>query len=191
MYIVLTIFLSIFSCTNNEIEMSNTVVPAEIVELEPLPIRTGERPETTPIIPHVQIDVELVPKVHEEMIRRIYTIPGVEEHPSAILSWRGLWLDTTVPIVQPEAFISGWEFGHIHDDGSLHIFLEPQRATEAIEAGWAVAHPYAVEGREGWDGFVMLYTPQSIEDLNVTFQLIVETYNYITGKNLLATDYYN
>ena len=36
----------------------------------------------------------------------------------------------------------------------------------------------------------MLYTPQSIDELNVTFQLIVNGYNYVTGESILASDYY-
>ena len=36
---------------------------------------------------------------------------------------------------------------------------------------------------------VMLYTPRSEADLKVVFQLIVESYNYVTGSNLIAADY--
>jgi phospholipase/carboxylesterase len=35
----------------------------------------------------------------------------------------------------------------------------------------------------------MLYTPQSMDELEVTFQLIVDGYNYVTGKNVAAKDY--
>jgi len=90
----------------------------------------------------------------------------------------------------PDALIGGREFAHIHNDGSLHIFLELSRSHEAVRTCWAIFHPFAVQHLDGWDGFVMLYTPQSINELNVTFQLIVDGYNYVTGRNLLATDYY-
>ena len=36
----------------------------------------------------------------------------------------------------------------------------------------------------------MLYTPLSMEELRVTFQLIVESYNYVTGRDLRAADFY-
>ncbi len=188
--IILIAFLFLASCDDNEQEIESTT-QTEMTEYKTLPIRDGERPATTSNIPHVQLDLDLVQDVHEEMIRRIYTIPGIEEKPSAILSWQGLWISESVTIVQTEAVISGRELGHVHDDGSLHIYLEPQRATEAIEAGWAVSHPFAVQGQAGWEGFVMLYTPQSIEELNVTFQLIVDAYNYVTEQDIVATDYYN
>ena len=106
------------------------------------------------------------------------------------MSWQGLGLESNITIVNPQALISGEEFGHIHDDGSLHIFLEPSRAIDAIESGWAVAHPFNLEGRDGWEGFVLLYTPRSIEELNIVFQLIVESFNYVTGEQVKATDFY-
>lgn len=180
----------LFSCNNTEpIIEDNTI--SDMIQYESLPIRSGVRPETTPNIPHHQINVDLIPDVHEEMIRRIYAIPGIEDQPSVVLSWQGLWIKENVTIAQSDALISDRELGHIHDDGSLHIFLAPQRAIEAIEAGWAVSHPFAVQNRAGWEGFVMLYTPQSIDELNVTFQLIVDAYNYVTGQSIVATDYYD
>ena len=100
-----------------------------------------------------------------------------------------MWLSEDLTVFVPEALIGGREFAHIHTDGSLHIFLDPERAIEAVETGWAVSHPYAVEGQARWEGFVMLYTPQSLEELDVTFQLIVDGYNYVTRSSISAIDY--
>ncbi len=36
----------------------------------------------------------------------------------------------------------------------------------------------------------MLFTPQSTAELAVTFQLIVEAYNYATGRHVLPEDYF-
>lgn len=188
--IVLISSLVLISCDKDEPEVAINVAP-DLVEKESLPVRSGPRPETTTGVPHVQIDVELVPEIHEEMIRRIYAIPGIEDQPSVIASWRGLWLGEDVSVAQPGALIDGREFAHIHADGSLHIFLEPFWATQVVNAGWAVFHPFAIQDLEGWDGFVMLYTPQSFDELDVTFQIIVDGYNYVTGQMLLATDFYD
>ena len=158
----------------------------------PLPIRSGVRPRTTPDVPHVQIGVEPVPAVHTELFRRVYMLPEVEQRPS-LISFRqptwGLWLGDNLTLAHPEVITAGREFAHIHPDGSLHLSLEPDRALEAVEARWAIFHPWAGQ-REGSEGFVMLYTPRSMEDLDVIFQLIVDSYNFNTGQNIQATDYY-
>jgi phospholipase/carboxylesterase len=184
----------VISCNNDDSEIDNDIanndIPVNVVTTVELPKRSGSRPETTMGIPHVQIGVELVSEVNEELFRRVYSIPGIENRLSVIAGWRGLWLTEEVTVFVPDALIGGREFGHIHDDGSLHIFLEPSRSNEAVETCWAIFHPFAVQNLPGWDGFVMLYTPQSFNELNVTFQLIVDGYNYVTGQNLLATDYY-
>ena len=148
-----------------------------------LPVRQGPTPETTDGIPHVQIGVERVEEVHAEMLEKVYGIPDVEDVPSVISGWQGIALSEGVTIRVPDALIGGREFAHIHDDGSLHIFLEPKRDREAVEAGWAVDHPFAVQNQLGWEGFVMLYTPQTLEELDVTFRLIVDGYNFVTGRN--------
>ena len=158
----------------------------------PLPRRSRPRPKTTRDIPHIQIEVKPVREVNKELYRRVYSIPGIKNLP-AIMSLpgaRGMWLSKKIPIVRPELIHKRREYGHIHPDGSLHLSLPPTRAREAVNTGWATKHPYARQRKE-WEGFVMLYTPQSMEELDVTFQLIVDWYNYVTGQNIQATDYYN
>lgn len=186
---IISVFFFLVSCGDNSDEDINNDAANNMAFVE-LPLRPGERPATTDGIPHTQLNLDLVPSVHEEMIRRIFSIPGLANEPSVILSWEGLWIASDIEIINPQAIISDREFGHIHDDGSLHIFLEPNRAIEAIDAGWAVSHPFAVEGRDGWEGFVLLYTPQNIEELNIVFQLIVEAFNFVTGQEIKATDFY-
>ena len=180
--IILISVILLISCKNEAPEIQNDDNSDEPVVIEVLPVRSGTRPETTTGIPHKQVGVKPVPDVHERMVRRIYAIQGIEDRPSVIGLWRGLWSSEDLTIDVPDALIGGREFAHIHDDGSLHIFLEPERAKEAVDTGWAIYHPFAVQGLEGWDGFVMLYTPQSFEELDVTFQLIVDGYNYVTGQ---------
>lgn len=156
-----------------------------------LTIRKGPRPETTTHIPHIQIDIEPLPEVHKALFERVYSINGIENRPSIISlpGARSMWLKEELHLEHPEVIVSGREFAHIHPDGSLHIALPPKRALEAVEAGWAIFHPFS--HRRGWEGFVMLYTPQSMEELDVTFQLIVDGYNFVTGQKIQATDYYD
>lgn len=195
---ILSVFIALqflTSCSGGDSVMEN-VFPeevndsVEVVENIELPQRCSSRPETTNGVPHHQIGVQVVTEVNEELFRRVYSLPGVENRASVIGNWRGLWLSEEITIAEPEALISEREFGHIHNDGSLHIFLKPSRADETVAACWGILHPFAVQELAGWDGFVLLYTPQSINELNVTFQLIVDGYNYVTGQNLLSTNYY-
>ncbi len=172
----------LFSCNSESSAPNRDNVTLKKLEYLALPSRIGERPQTSKDIPHVQIGVSLVPEVHDEMILQIYSIPGVEDQVSVLTSWRALWLNDTLRINVPEAIIDGREFAHIHGDGSLHIFLEPVRADQAVEAGWADHHPFAVQSQEGWDGFVLLYTPQTFDELDVITQLIIDGYNYVTGS---------
>jgi phospholipase/carboxylesterase len=69
----------------------------------------------------------------------------------------------------------------------LHAPLPLERALEVAETGWGERHPWA-EQRDGWEGLVMFYTPQSMAELDITFQLIVESYNFVTGQSLDASE---
>ncbi|MBX2855159.1 MAG: phospholipase [Rhodobacteraceae bacterium] len=161
-----------------------------VAEITSIPQRALPPPQTTSGVPHVQLGVETVPAVDAELLRRVSALPGVDIRPTVVSlpGAKGFWLSEDLALEHPEVIAGGREFAHVHPDGSLHASLPPERALEAVEAGWAVRHPWA-EKRPGWEGFVMLYTPQSMEELAVTFQLIVDGYNFVTGKNLRAEDY--
>ena len=155
-----------------------------IPERPALPQRSGPSPRTTGSVPHIQIDVDPVPEVRDELFRRTFALPDVENRPSiaSLPGARGVWISDDVPLAHPEVIVAGREFTHIHPDGSLHAPLPIERATEAVDRGWAERHPWA-DQREGWEGLVMLYTPRSLEELDVVFQLIVESYNFVTGRD--------
>jgi hypothetical protein len=156
----------------------------------PLPERTGARPQTTPGVPHVQIGVRSFAEVNAALLRRVATLPGVEVRPTVVSlpGAKGFWLTARVALAHPEVIVGGREFAHMHPDGSLHASLAPGRARDAGCAGWATAHPWANQ-RAGWEGFVMLYTPQTMAELEVTFQLVVDSYNFVTGRDVLAADH--
>lgn len=152
-----------------------------------LPQRHGPRPETTSNVPHVQIGIERVPDIYSELLSRVSALPGVDIRPTIVSlpGAKGFWLEKHLSLAHPEVIVRGREFAHVHPDGSFHASLEPKRAKQAISAGWAVAHPWANQ-RAGWKGFVMLYSPQTDQELDVTFQLVVDSYNYITGRDVQA-----
>lgn len=152
----------------------------------PLPPRSGPKPLTHQGMPHAQIGVEPDPRVHRELHRRAFSLPGVENRPTVISvpGARGLWLSEAVEVAHPEAILRGREFAHIHPDGSLHAALPPERASDAVEAGWAEPHPMA--GPLGLPGLVMLFTPRTMEELDAVWGLVVDSYDYVTGRDLRA-----
>ena len=174
---------------------SPTISPGEPTSMPdlialPLPERAGPRTQTSGTVPHVQIGVVSDTAVNDELFRRAFALPGVEDRPTIVSlpGARGMWLDKDIALAHPEAIVNGREFAHIHPDGSLHAPLPYERALEVAEKGWGERHPWA-DDREGWDGFVMLFTPQSMDELDVTFQLIVESYNHVTGRKVQSADF--
>lgn len=151
-----------------------------------LPKREGPRPLTNKSMPHSQIGVRPVSAVNEALFRRCFSLPDVRNEPTVISvpGARALWLEENLPLAHPEVIARGREFAHIHPDGSLHVALPPERAQEAIEAGWAEPHPIAAY--MGWEGMVMLYTPRDMAELDIIFQLVVDSYNYVTGRQVEA-----
>jgi hypothetical protein len=77
--------------------------------------------------------------VVEELARRMFALPGVEE-PLSVISVpraRAMCLSEGAPEGPREGFMIGREFAHIHPvpDGSLHAALPPEVAEEAVEKG--------------------------------------------------------
>ena len=149
-----------------------------------LPTRGTAIPETTDGVPHVQIGVEPVPEISAELLRRVGAVDGIEIQDTIISlpGALGFWVAEDVALARPEVIVAGREFAHLHPDGSLHASLSPELADEAVNAGWAIHHPWA-DQRPGWEGFVMIYTPLSAEELEVVFELVVESYSFVTGRD--------
>ncbi len=148
----------------------------------PIPRRAGPRPPTQQAMPHTQIGVTPVVEVNLELFRRAFGLPGVQNRPTLISvpGARGMWLDESVTHVRPGVILAGREFSHIHPDGSMHLTLPPDRAHEAIEAGWAEPHPIARQmGRED---LVLVYTPRTFDELEVLWSLVLDAYCYVTGR---------
>lgn len=97
-----------------------------------------------------------------------------------------MWIGDEVQITRPDQIVSGREFAHIHPDGSLHASLPSDRALEAVEAGWAEPQPIAEE--LGVPGLVMIYTPQTLDELESVLQLVVDSYNFVTGQILEVSE---
>ncbi len=145
--------------------------------------RSGPTPQTTNSVPHVQIGIAPDPEISTELLRQAAKLPGVEIRETVISlpGAKGFWITENVTIARPQVIVGGREFAHMHPDGSLHASLSPQLAREAVESGWAAPHPWA-DQRPGWEGFVMIYTPTSTEELETVIQLVRRSYDYVTGN---------
>lgn len=150
----------------------------------PLPERSGPRPRTTPTNPHQQLDQHPDPVVIERLAERLFALPGVVEAPSMISVPGARALLLADGPVNPQAVMVGSEFAHLHPlpDGSLHVSLPPARAREAIESGWAEAHPLA---RFFHSGLVMLYAPRDDGEADVVTGLVREAYRFARGESQL------
>ncbi len=148
-----------------------------------LPRRDGPIPETTKGVPHVQIGVVADAELSEQLLRKVAGYDGVTLGPTRVSlpGAIGFQLGPQVPLVHPEAIPGGREFAHLHPDGSLHAALDPDIAFAAVETGWAVAHPWSSQ-RPGWEGFVMIFTPTTVVELEVVLALVQSSYTYVTGQ---------
>jgi phospholipase/carboxylesterase len=153
-------------------------------KIQNLPTRETPRPVTSDGIPHIQIDVAAVPEIAALLLDRVSKISGVELRRTIVgrAGSTGFWLKDGIKMTRPDSIIRGREFAHSHPDGSLHISLPPELANQAIEAGWAVHHPWAAKKR-GLEGFVMIYTPVSEVELDVVFELVKQSYEFVTGND--------
>jgi hypothetical protein len=165
--------------------LSSLAAAPTMTHAEGLPIRTTPIPQTTDGVPHVQIGVNAIPQLAQALMDHVTRFPGVNLGPTRVSMPGGIGfqLDEDVALARPDVIVGGREFAHLHTDGSLHASLNPDMALSAIEAGWAVAHPWA-DQREGWDGFVMIFTPNTPAELEVVIQLVESSYSFVTGRRL-------
>ncbi|MBU2994486.1 DUF5519 family protein [Octadecabacter sp. 1_MG-2023] len=162
-----------------------TAMTPALADAESLPLRPTPIPQTTNGVPHMQIGIDVVPDLAEKLLQRVAQFPGVSlgETRISMPGVVGFQFDEGVSLARPDVIVGGLEFAHLHADGSLHASLDPQLARTAIDAGWAVAHPWAMQ-RDGWEGFVMIFTPTTESELEVVVQLVENSYTFITGRSL-------
>jgi hypothetical protein len=99
------------------------------VKRKGLPERIGHRPRTTPTNPHTQLDQNPEDLVVQELARRVFALPDVEERPSAISvpGARALWLRDEVSPGPQEAFMIGRELGGLLQRRLLAQPASPER----------------------------------------------------------------
>jgi phospholipase/carboxylesterase len=150
-------------------------------ELHP---RTGTRPEVSWSIPQEQLSDNSPPELQADLFHRLSTLSGVSSTQSAISvpGARGFMVDPSDGPLDAFLVPRVGEFAHLHPehDGSLHVALPPAMASDAIEKGWAVAHPLA--GIRLTRGMVLLYGPRNREELGVVIALATNSHSYAAGS---------
>ncbi len=152
-----------------------------------LPVRAGEKPDTTNHIPHSQLNQhgpdEVIVKLHEYC----FSLPHVNNEHSGISvpGARALVLHENCDC-NHEAFMIGREFAHIHphpDSGSMHLKLSAENAREMIEAGWGEDHFLVTQGHYP-PGLVMVFSPRDDAELEVVKTIVTRSYEFATGLEL-------
>ena len=154
-----------------------------------LPVREGEKRLTSGIVPHIQFGAEPVPEVDAELRRRAFLFPGVEDLASdrSLPGARGIAFSDGFELARPDVISGSREFAHIHPDGSLHVWMPVDSAYEVHEKKWGEIHPF-VGRSDFWDGVVMVFTPETDEELDVVMQILVDAYNLVAGAELTLAD---
>lgn len=151
-----------------------------------LPTRSGSRPATALVMPHQQLDQTPPVALQEELWRRMTGLEGVRAGRSnvSLPETRALHLDRQIAHGPSDAYMVGTEFAHLHGarDGSLHAMLPVATVAEAINTGWAEAHPLASRGIAP-PTLVMLFGPRDNAELETIWQLIQISYGFARGPS--------
>ncbi|MGW7485585.1 luciferase domain-containing protein [Streptomyces sp. NPDC054786] len=147
-----------------------------------LPERAGDRPETGPEVPHLQLTQTSPPRTREELRQWMATVlPGIttgHSEISAPSTWAVFLKDSAAA---PGALLfpprRNAEFAHLHADGSLHLALDPADHAEFLASGWGEKHPLYDLGIN----VVMLYAPRDQAELAVAKKVVAASYRYATG----------
>jgi phospholipase/carboxylesterase len=146
--------------------------------------RTGPRPKTQRIIPHIQLDQWPPAHLIEQLAVESLRLPGVQERESRMASptTRALWLPEELAHGPSESFIDALEFCHLHPppEGSIHLTLPSPRREHTIRLGWAEEHPL-VQGGFISMALVMVYAPRDSSELQVVLDLIRESFYFARG----------
>ena len=147
--------------------------------------RAGPKPRTTPTNPHQQLDQNAPPSMQQALFERAHALPGVIVRPSeiSVKGARAFWLPSELAIGQPDAFMIGHEFAHLHPpyDGSLHMKLPFEVIEEVIAKGWGELHPSAPKGFAPGKT-VMVYGPRDEAELETVWQILLRSYAFAAKR---------
>ena len=148
-----------------------------------LPVRSGQKPNTTSCLPHSQLDQHGPDDVIQGLHDWCFSLPWVENEDSGISvpGSRALVIHESREC-NHDAFMIDREFAHIHphpDSGSMHLKLPRDDAIEVIEKGWGESHYLVTQGHFPI-GLVMVFSPRDHEELETVKTIVTRSYGYAT-----------
>jgi len=152
------------------------------ITLKELPIRTGERPRTTPTNPHTQLNQQPTDLSHiKGLMDWAFSLAHIERKPSGV-SVPGaiaMCMEEGHTCTSCNAFMIGSEFAHFHPhpDYSMHLGLSKEEAEIVIEKGWVEWHPLIARGFLP-PNIIMLYAPRNEEEFEVAKEILSHSYAY-------------
>ena len=146
--------------------------------------RTGPRPRTSRILPHIQLDQWPPEEITLELVRRALDLPGVSPRESRLAgpAVHAIWIRDELAGGPKSSFIDDHEFCHLHPPpaGGIHLTLPEEVRQQAIDLGWAEPHLIAGHGLVSRH-VVMLYAPRNQTEMEVVLALIGNSYTFARG----------
>ncbi len=148
-----------------------------------LPTRDGEKPQTGPSMPHLQLSNNSNDETDQALASWLFSLEHVEERPTrvSIPSTRAAWIVESYEAVPPG--LNG-EFTHIHTEpgpGSQHISLPKEAASEAVAKGWGEYHP--INDQIPDFDLIMIFAPRDLQDLEIVKTITMQGYKFVLGQS--------
>ena len=148
-----------------------------------LPTRNGEKPQTGPSMPHLQLSDNSNDETYQALASWLFSLEHVEERPTrvSIPSTRAAWIVESYEAVPPGL---NREFTHNHTEpgpGSQHISLPRKAASEAVAKGCGEFHPINVQIPD-FD-LIMVFAPRNIQDLEIIKSITMRGYKFVLGQS--------
>jgi hypothetical protein len=137
------------------------------------PARSGERPHTTRVNPHTQLDQNAPVELPDRLREYALSLPAVRGGPSDVSVPGAVAFFLDHPPIKPALDSLFGEWGHIHPhyDGSLHLILPTADAERLIVLGWAEYH-HVVEWGMAPPVIVMVYGPRDEKELATVKRIV-------------------
>lgn len=161
-----------------------------------LPQRSGKRPQ---IVSRTMPQRQKPEPLDDAIRERVHNLPKkfCEEYPDILKldlsktegrSTDAIYAKPDLSGRDPSAKdkMLGDEIAHVHPaDNSLHVWVSPPDAKEAVRKGWGERFPLSSMGllHPSW---IMLYAPRSMEEVDVIEEIVKAGIGFLTGENVVT-----